>query len=418
MESINIERHGKDVTDLMNIAVQAQVNKTLESLEDFGNRIFNAKIANMIYPDARILVDAHRAAGHTIVLASSATLPQVESAAEDLGIDHIVCTELELVDGEFTGRLASPVRWGEEKANGVREFAEEYGIDLKESFCYSNGAEDVPFLELAGHPRPLNPDEDLVAYAKKKKWPIARFKMPHRHNPITVARSLTAIGALGFGVAAGATTALINSDRRVGMAVAASVGSDLALATAGVKLNVVGEEHLWSNRPCVFLFNHQSQLDMLLLGALLRRDFTAVARRNSNTTRYSRRLDIWQASPTSTVRTARKHAKHSSQLLRHCGKADRSRSRQKEHARPASPAALQEGRIPYGDAGWRSSGADCHAQCRRHHASAFARDLQWDRGRRCPQANQFQGLDHEEHRAPGREGSPALPRHDGSLARQ
>ena len=118
------------------------------------------------------------------------------------------------------------------------------------------------------------------------------------------------------------------------MAVAASVGSDLALATAGVKLNVVGEEHLWSNRPCVFLFNHQSQLDMLLLGALLRRDFTAVARRNSNTTRYSRRLDIWQASPTSTVRTARKHAKHSSQLLRHCGKADRSRLRQKEHARP------------------------------------------------------------------------------------
>ena len=115
MESINIERHGKDVTDLMNIAVQAQVNKTLESLEDFGNRIFNAKIANMIYPDARILVDAHRAAGHTIVLASSATLPQVESAAEDLGIDHIVCTELELVDGEFTGRLASPVRWGEER---------------------------------------------------------------------------------------------------------------------------------------------------------------------------------------------------------------------------------------------------------------------------------------------------------------
>lgn len=279
VESINIERHGKDVTDLMNIAVQAQAGKTLESLEDFGNRIFNAKIANMIYPDARILVDAHRAAGHTIVLASSATLPQVESAAEDLGIDHIVCTELELVDGEFTGRLASPVRWGEENANGVREFAEEYGIDLKESFCYSNGAEDVPFLELAGHPRPLNPDEDLVAYAKKKKWPIARFKMPHRHNPITVARSLTAIGALGFGVAAGATTALINSDRRVGMAVAASVGSDLALATAGVKLNVVGEEHLWSNRPCVFLFNHQSQLDMLLLGALLRRDFTAVAKK-------------------------------------------------------------------------------------------------------------------------------------------
>ena len=279
VESVNIERHGKDVSDLMDIAVKAQQGKSLEYLEDFGNRLFNAKIAKMVYPDARILVDAHRAAGHTIVLASSATLPQVESAAEDFGIEHIVCTELEVVDGEFTGELASPVRWGEEKANGVRDFATEYGIDLTQSFCYSNGAEDVPFLKLAGNPRPLNPDEDLAAIAKQNKWPIARFKMPHRHNPITVARSVSAIGALGLGVAAGATTALINGDRRVGMGVAASVGSDLALAMAGVKLSVVGEANLWNHRPAVFLFNHQSQLDMLLLGALLRRDFTAVAKK-------------------------------------------------------------------------------------------------------------------------------------------
>lgn len=279
IESVNIERRGKDVTDLMNIAVRAQQDKTFEELQDFGERIFNKKIASMVYPDARVLVEAHRAAGHTIVLASSATLPQVQSAAEDLGIDYIVCTELDVEDGHYTGKLASPVRWGKEKAKAVREFADEYGVDLTQSFCYSNGAEDVPFLSLAGNPRPLNPDDDLVAIAKKKKWPIARFKMPHRHNPITVARSLTAISALGFGVAAGAATALINSDRTVGMAVAASVGSDLALATAGVELNVVGEEHLWSHRPAVFIFNHQSQLDVLLLGALLRRDFTAVAKK-------------------------------------------------------------------------------------------------------------------------------------------
>lgn len=279
VESVNIERHGKDVTDLMDIVVKAQEGKSLEYLEDFGRRIFNTKIAKMIYPDARVLIAAHQAAGHTIVLASSATLPQVESAADDLGIEHIVCTELAVENGEFTGELASPVRWGDEKANGVREFADEYGINLADSFCYSNGAEDVPFLELAGNPRPLNPDDELVVIAKERKWPVARFKMPHRHNPITLARSATAIGALGFGVAAGAATGLLNSDRRVGMGVAASVGSDLALATAGVKLNVIGEKNLWAQRPAVFLFNHQSQLDMLLLGALLRRDFTAVAKK-------------------------------------------------------------------------------------------------------------------------------------------
>lgn len=280
IETVNIEKRGHDVDQLMQIAVSAQAGKTIDDLQAFGRRIFINKISGMIYPDARILVEAHREAGHTLVLASSATLPQIQAAADDLGIDNILCTELEVDDaGTYTGKLSSPVRWGEEKAAAVREFAAINGIDLSQSFCYSNGGEDVPFLQTGGYPRPLNPDSDLLAFAKKQNWPIARFKMPHRHNPITLARSAAAIGALGFGIAAGTTTGLLNNDRATGMSVAASVGSELALAAAGVKLDVIGEEYLWSDRPAVFLFNHQSQLDMLLLGALLRRDFTAVAKK-------------------------------------------------------------------------------------------------------------------------------------------
>ncbi|MFZ1669397.1 MAG: 1-acyl-sn-glycerol-3-phosphate acyltransferase, partial [Candidatus Nanopelagicales bacterium] len=188
-------------------------------------------------------------------------------------------TELEVNAGMFTGLLAGPVRWGQAKADAVEEFATENEIDLTKSYTYSNGSEDVPFLSTAGHPRPLNPDKDLEATARERGWPVANFKMPHRHNPITLIRSAAALGALGFGVAAGATTALLNADRSTGAAVAATVSSELSLAVAGVKLNVVGEQYLWSDRPAVFLFNHQSQLDMILVAALLRRDFTGVAKK-------------------------------------------------------------------------------------------------------------------------------------------
>ncbi len=279
IESVNVERRGHDVSELMNIAVSAQAGKPLGDLESFGRKIFQNKIAAMIYPDARILLEAHRQAGHTIVLASSATPPQIAPAADDLGIEYILCTEMADADGVFTGMIRGPIRWGEAKATAVKEFAAEYDIDLGQSYCYSNGAEDVPFLTVAGHPRPLNPDDDLVRIAAEHDWPTARFTMPHRHNPLTLARSGAAIGWLGFGVAAGAAIALLNRDRAMGAAVAAGVGSDLALATAGIKLNIVGEQHLWSDRPAVFLFNHQSQLDMLLIGSMLRRDFTAVAKK-------------------------------------------------------------------------------------------------------------------------------------------
>lgn len=280
IESVNIERRGHDISQLMEIFANAQTGKSPEDFRDLGRRLFTTKIADMVYPDSRLLVEAHKQAGHTVVIASSATLLQVESAADDLGVDDILCTELEIDDdNRYTGNIAGSIRWGDGKAQAVIDFASENGIDLDQSYCYSDGAEDVPFLSIAAFPRPLNPDDDLVKIAKKKGWPTAHFRMPHRHNPVTLARSAAAAASLGIGIAAGATTAVLNNDRRIGMGVVASVGSDLALAVAGVELNVIGEAHIWSNRPCVFTFNHQSQLDMLVVGSILRRDFTGVAKK-------------------------------------------------------------------------------------------------------------------------------------------
>ncbi len=92
-------------------------------------------------------------------------------------------------------------------------------------------------------------------------------------------RSAAAIGVFAGSIGAAAGLALWNGSRRVGANVAASAGSDLGLAAAGVRLNIVGEENAWAERPAVFLFNHQSQLDVFVLGAVLRKDFTGVAKK-------------------------------------------------------------------------------------------------------------------------------------------
>ncbi len=95
-----------------------------------------------------------------------------------------------------------------------------------------------------------------------------------------VARSAAAIGSLSAGALTGAGVALVNRDRRTGVNVAATLGSELSLAAAGIHLEVQGEENAWSHRPAIFLFNHQSQLDVPIVAAVLRRDFTAVAKRS------------------------------------------------------------------------------------------------------------------------------------------
>jgi putative phosphoserine phosphatase/1-acylglycerol-3-phosphate O-acyltransferase len=280
-ESINIERRGHDVDELMKVGVMAQAGRAVEEVDNWARTVFSKKIAETIFPDSYLLIDAHQRKRHTVVIASSATRPQIQATAEDLGVDLIVCTEMAAdEDGRYTGELGSPIRWGEGKAEGVRRFAAEHGIDLAQSFGYSNGNEDQPFLETVGRPCALNPDEALAVAARERKWPVARLMRPPSTGPLEVARSAAAVGVLSAAVGTSVLLALVNRNRAMGANLVAGVGADLALATAGVTLRVHGEENLWAARPAVFLFNHQSQLDAFVVGALLRKDFSAVAKKS------------------------------------------------------------------------------------------------------------------------------------------
>lgn len=279
-EAVNVERRGHDVSEMMRVGIEAQAGRDSDELDNWARNIFARKIAVMVYPDARQLIDAHIRKGHTVVIASSATRAQIQATADDLGVPYIICTETEEENGRLTGRLAGPIRWGQAKADGVVEFADEFGVDLAESFAYSNGPEDMPFLELVGHPVALNPDDELKATARQRGWPVSRLKAPPSTSVLDLGRSAAAMGVFVGSVAAATGLAVVNRSRSLGANIAASAGSELALAAAGVKLNIVGEENVWAARPAVFLFNHQSQLDVFVLAALLRKDFTGVAKKS------------------------------------------------------------------------------------------------------------------------------------------
>jgi putative phosphoserine phosphatase/1-acylglycerol-3-phosphate O-acyltransferase len=58
-----------------------------------------------------------------------------------------------------------------------------------------------------------------------------------------------------------------------------SVFADTASALIGLNLRVNGEQYLWSDRPAVFVFNHQSNVDLVIIARLLRRDITGVGKK-------------------------------------------------------------------------------------------------------------------------------------------
>ena len=111
------------------LAFAALAGKDESLLADLGERLFRTQIAGTIRAEARELVRAHQRAGHTVVVSSAATRYQIGPVARDLGISELVCTELEVNEGLLTGAIRGRMRWGREKASGVRAYAREHGVD-------------------------------------------------------------------------------------------------------------------------------------------------------------------------------------------------------------------------------------------------------------------------------------------------
>ena len=244
-----------------------------------GEEVYEKHLAQAIYPESRALVTAHLAKGHTVAIISAATPYQVNPIARDLSVEHIMCTRMEVKEGKFTGEIVEPACWGDGKAKAALSLAEEKSLDLSKSYFYTDSVSDLPLLELVGKPQPTNPDQELSAISFKNDWPIYRFDDAGRPGVENVVRTLLAAGTLIPAAVAGMASGFLSGSRRDGVNSMTAMIGDLGTTVAGMKLAVKGKENLWRQRPAVFLFNHQSNADLLIMAKLVRKNTVAIAKK-------------------------------------------------------------------------------------------------------------------------------------------
>jgi putative phosphoserine phosphatase/1-acylglycerol-3-phosphate O-acyltransferase len=171
------------LTDLMTAALVTTDGLDDRDLDDLGREIFDLYLERRIYPEAMALIEAHRAAGHTLAIISSATRCQVAPVARHLDVPIYRCTRLAFGEDFCFGTVVEPACCGEGKADAGRELADVYRLSLDKSFFYTDSLEDLPLLDLVGHPRPVNPSPPLRQHARERGWPTARFHARDRSRP-------------------------------------------------------------------------------------------------------------------------------------------------------------------------------------------------------------------------------------------
>lgn len=163
----------------------------------------------IIYAEAIELIEKHHAAGRKTYIVSASPEEIVQPLAEYLEVDGTIASRAVVdLDGRYTGEMAF-YAYGPYKAESMRDLAVVEGIDLSESYAYSDSYTDVRMLEAVGHPVAVNPDRVLARLARDRGWEVVQFVRPVRlRDRVPVPNLPTTAAVTGVAVAAASAATL------------------------------------------------------------------------------------------------------------------------------------------------------------------------------------------------------------------
>ena len=136
----------------------------------FTNTIFEEILVHAIRPQIKDAIEQHRQQNARLVILSAAFNYICTPVADCLKMDDILCSRLEVVDGQFTGKTIGDLCFDEVKLIRVKAFCEDNGFNLEDAWYYADTVADIPVLNAVGSPVCINPDKKLAKHAVKNKW--------------------------------------------------------------------------------------------------------------------------------------------------------------------------------------------------------------------------------------------------------
>lgn len=144
-------------------------------------RFFQERVRPRIPDDSRTLLQRRRELGETLVLTTATNRVVSELTAAELGVDHYICTELELVEGRFSGRTTGVLNMRSGKIERLRDWLRASARPehlLREASFYTDSINDLALLSAVHRPIVVDPDPRLESTARRKGWTVLRLNRP------------------------------------------------------------------------------------------------------------------------------------------------------------------------------------------------------------------------------------------------
>ncbi len=175
----NNDKGGKGVytiDDYYHFILKIYPQYSVAALHALTARFVAERIEPIIHPRGREIVALHRRRGDVTVMITATNQVIAEPISRLLGMDSLICTLPELVEGRYTGKVSGVPCYRQEKLTYLDEWMATRGLTLHGAYFYSDSCNDLPLLLKVDHPVAVDPDPVLLEHARQKGWQVLRFK--------------------------------------------------------------------------------------------------------------------------------------------------------------------------------------------------------------------------------------------------
>jgi len=165
-----------DILAYLEFSLAPLAATSMEELAALHLRFMQQIISPLRLPKAEALIEQHRQAGDRLLVITSTNHFIVEPICQALGIDELLATDPEIIDGRYTGKIVGTPTYQEGKVERLKLWLSENNESLAGSYFYSDSINDLPLLLEVDKPVAVDPDDALSAEAASRGWDIISLR--------------------------------------------------------------------------------------------------------------------------------------------------------------------------------------------------------------------------------------------------
>ncbi|MBE0506483.1 MAG: HAD family hydrolase [Marinospirillum sp.] len=165
-----------DIHDYLAFSLRPLTQYSTEEMLNWRQEFIHEHIRPLVLPAALELLQHHRNQGDRLLIITATNRFITAPIAELLGVADLIAVEPEFIEGRYTGQIVGTPSFREGKVNCLQQWLKAEGMNLDNSWFYSDSHNDLPLLEMVDQPVAVDPDDTLRRHAEQQGWSVISLR--------------------------------------------------------------------------------------------------------------------------------------------------------------------------------------------------------------------------------------------------